>query len=95
MLLGLKQEAEDTEFSALNLFLLVSLLQQKLTGIWKEEFTLLPVNANNRDVCLRVRHDVSRKELVVIGASRGRAPGAHITLNLPALKIRGPATHEV
>lgn len=61
----------------------------------KTDSDLLPVNANNRAVCLRVRHDVSRKELVVIGARRGRAPGAHITLNLPAPKIRGPATQEV
>lgn len=58
---------------------------EKMTGMWNEELTLLPVNANNRAVCLRVRHHISRKELAVICASRGRtlAPQCHIKPPLP------------
>ena len=64
-----------------------------MAGLWNEESTLLPMNANNRAVCPRVRHDVSRKELAVVYASRVGASGAKMTLNLPCLKITGLATH--
>lgn len=84
----MEQEDEDTEFSAVNWFFLASGLccnithnvfrmLEKLTGVGKEELILPPVNANNRAVCLRGRRDARRKELVVMGASGGRAPGAH------------------
>lgn len=52
---------------------------EKMTRFWNEDLILLPVNANNRAVCLWVRHDVSRKELVVICASSGRASGAEMS----------------